>query len=58
MIDPLLPATDAGVFVQLIVVLVLGVVAIVATRGRREWRLVALGGTVVALGLMGLRALH
>lgn len=58
MIDLLLPATDGGVLAQMIVVVVAGVVAVVATRRHTEWRLVAMGGTIVALGLLGLRALH
>lgn len=58
MIDLLLPATDAGVLAQVIVVLVVGVVTISLTRRNREWRLIAVGGTLLALGLLGLRALH
>ena len=58
MIDILLPATDAGVLAQVIVVFVLGAAVTVATWRRREWRLLAVGGTFLALALMGLRALH
>jgi len=57
-IDLVLPATDAGVAVQTAIVLVLGAVAVFATRRRREWMLVAGGLTLVILGLFGLRALH
>lgn len=58
MIDLLLPATDGGVLAQLIVFVLVGGLAIVATKNHREWRLVAFGGTILGLGLMGLRALH
>lgn len=57
-IDLILPRTDAGVLAQVVAVVVIGAVAVVATRSRRDWRLVALGSTLFALALMGLRALH
>jgi hypothetical protein len=46
MIDLLLPATDGGVFAQAGAVLIVGTVATVVSRPRREQRLVAIGGTV------------
>lgn len=58
MIDLILPATDAGVAVQLVVFVVLGGLALFATRHHREWRLVAVGSLLLVLGLFGLRALH
>lgn len=58
MIDLVLPATDAGVAVQVAVVLLLGSGAVFVSRKRREWRLVAIGATLMVLGFFGLRALH
>jgi hypothetical protein len=58
MSDLLLPRTDAGVAAQLILVLVLGGVALFAARRHREWRLVVIGSMMLALGLVGVRALH
>lgn len=58
MIDLILPATDAGVVVQTVIVLVLGAGAVIATRRRREWMLVAIGLTLLVFGFFGLRALH
>jgi uncharacterized integral membrane protein len=58
LIDVLLPATDAGVLAQVIAVFVIGAAVTAVTWRRREWRLLAIGGTFLALALMGLRALH
>lgn len=58
MIDFLLPATDGGVLAQVVAVVIIGTVAVVVTWRRREWRLLSVGATVLALALMGLRALH
>jgi hypothetical protein len=41
-----------------IVVSLIGVTVTAVTWRRREWRLLAVGGTVLAQALMGLRALH
>ncbi len=56
--DFLLPATDAGVLVQLGGVVILWLAAVIALRNQAEWRLVAIGAGLVALGLIGVRALH
>lgn len=56
--DLMLPATDGGVVLQLTVVLVLAVGAVWMTRARRDWRLVSIGAGLLAVGLIGLRALH
>jgi hypothetical protein len=58
MIDLIMPKTDAGVAVQLVVVLLLGSAAVFLTWRRTEWRLVAIGATLMVLGFFGLRALH
>lgn len=58
MSDLVLPATDAGVAVQAVIVLVLGAGAVFAIRRRREWMLVAIGLTLLVFGFFGLRALH
>lgn len=58
MIDLILPETDGGVLAQLVAVLVLGVFALGLTRKHRDWRLIAVGATVLTVALIGLRALH
>lgn len=58
MTDLLLPRTDAGVLVQLVVVALAIAVAVFALRRRPEWRLLAIGLGVFAFGAMALRALH
>lgn len=58
LIDLLLPATDAGVLAQLVLAALVGVWAIWKFWRVPEWRLVAIGATLVALGLIGVRALH
>lgn len=56
--DLLLPRTDLGVGIQVVVVLVGGSIVFWRLRSVREARLVVLGSGLVVLGLMGLRALH
>lgn len=56
--DLLLPATDAGVIAQLVIVVVLWVAAVSALRNQAEWRLVAIGAGLITLALIGIRALH
>lgn len=58
MIELVLPETDAGVAVQVAAVLILGSGAVFATWKRMEWRLVAIGVTLLVLGFFGVRALH
>jgi hypothetical protein len=57
-VDLLLPTTDAGVLVQLIVVVTAGALGLVLTRRHPDWRLLVVGATLVALAFMGLRTLH
>jgi hypothetical protein len=54
----LLPETDGGVVAQLVLLLVIWSIALWRLWRRPDSRLVVLGAGVVALGLMGLRALH
>ena len=56
--DLLLPATDAGVVAQLVGVVILWLAAVIALRNQAEWRLVAIGAGLIALALIGVRALH
>lgn len=57
-IDLLLPETDSGVFVQLIIFAVLMIGAFWFSRRNQEWRLVVIGTALVGLGFIGFRALH
>jgi hypothetical protein len=57
-IDLLLPSTDAGVFVQLVVVTLVFAVLMWATRRSREMRIFVAGGWIMTYGLMALRAVH
>ncbi len=54
----LLPTTNAGVGLQLVGVVAVGVVAMIWLRHNSDARLVAVGATLCALGLIGVRALH
>jgi hypothetical protein len=56
--DLLLPDTDGGVAVQLVVFLSLAMTGIVLTRRRREWLILSVGITLLGLGLFGVRAVH
>jgi len=58
MIDLLLPSTDLGVLAQVGSLIVLGALAIYATRRQRDWQLVAIGTTLLIVGFFGLRAHH
>ncbi len=58
MTDLLLPRTDGGVLVQVLVVVPLLVGGLVAVRRQRELRTFVLGVLLVTVGFMGLRALH
>ena len=58
MLDFLLPTTDAGVGLQLGLWAAISVVAFVATRKNRDLRLLAIGLSILTLGLMGIRAIH
>ncbi|MEX0699456.1 MAG: hypothetical protein WD354_06945 [Acidimicrobiia bacterium] len=58
MIDLLLPSTDGGVLAQVVAVLIVGTTGAVASRRKKELRLIIIGSTAFALALMGFRALH
>ncbi len=52
------PATDVGVAVQVVTLLIVVGALLWWFRARPEWRLVALGTGLIVLGLMGVRAAH
>ena len=54
----LFPRTDAGVVVQVVVLAVLIGGALWLTRQHRDARLVVIGGSLLLVGLVGLRAAH
>jgi hypothetical protein len=56
--DLLQPTTDAGVALQLVLVLVGAAIALGRSWHRADLRLVVIGLTLLLLGLMGLRAVH
>lgn len=56
--DLLRPTTDAGVFLQFALVLLVVGLGLVLTRRRPDGRLVVIGAGMLALGVMGLRAVH
>ncbi len=57
--DLLQPTTDAGNIAQLLLVVVLWAAAVTWTwRRSSEARLVAIGAGILAVGLLGLRAMH
>ncbi len=56
--DLLLPETDAGVVVQAALVAGFAIVVISAAWRHPELRVLAVGVSLVAAGLLGLRALH
>ena len=58
MTDLLLPETDGGVALQLLVFISLALMGIVFTRRRREWLVLSVGVTLLGLGLFGVRAEH
>ena len=56
--DMLLPETDAGVAVQLALVIAAWGLGFWLVRRRSEFRLVVLGIGLVTLGFIGVRAIH
>ena len=58
LMDLLLPATDGGVAIQLLIVVLIFAIALWRSWNSPEARLVVIGAGMVALGLMGFRALH
>lgn len=57
-VDLLLPETDGGVLVQLLVLVGMIGLGLWLTRRNKDWRLVVIGVGLVGLGLIGFRALH
>ncbi len=58
MTDLLLPRTDAGVAVQLVVVVVAYALGAYLLRRQRDWLLLLTGVAVLTVSLFGVRALH
>lgn len=56
--DLLFPASDAGVLAQAMLIAVVGLGGLAATRRRPELRIVVIGLWLVAYGGIGVRALH
>jgi len=56
--DLLLPTTDAGVAAQLAVWATVSVGGLIITRKNKDLRLLVIGLSVLALGLLGVRAIH
>lgn len=56
--DIVLPRTDAGAGMQVIVVILLTAIVAIAARRERALVTLAIGVGMVVLGLMGMRALH
>jgi len=56
--DVLLPRTDGGVAVQLIVVVLVGAIALRVAWRRHDWRIFVLGAWLLSLSLLGARAVH
>jgi hypothetical protein len=54
----LLPTTDAGVAAQFAVWVTVSVGALIATRRNSDLRLLAIGLSVLVLGIMGVRVIH
>jgi hypothetical protein len=57
-LDLLLPTTDGGVGVQLIIWATVSVIGLIATRTTKDLRLLVIGMSILTLGVMGLRAIH
>lgn len=58
MTDLLLPRTDAGVAVQLILFAAVAATTMTLLRRNRDWLILAAGVSVLGLALFGVRALH
>jgi CHASE2 domain-containing sensor protein len=58
MLDFLLPTTDAGVAVQFAVWATASVGGFIATRKNKDVRLLIIGLSILALGLLSVRAIH
>jgi len=58
LLDFLMPATDAGVAAQFAGWAGMSVVALIVTRHNRDLRLLAIGLSILVLGVMTVRAVH
>jgi ABC-type uncharacterized transport system permease subunit len=58
LLDFLLPSTDGGVAVQLAIWFVLSTTALWFTRHNKDFRLLAIGLSVLTFGIMAVRAIH
>ena len=58
MIDILLPATDAGVVIQIVVVVSFTIAGLVLARSNRDLRIFTLGVGILFLALIAVRAVH
>ena len=58
MLDLLLPTTDTGVAAQVAVLVAVSIGALIVTRRNRDLRLLVVGLSVLALGIMGIRMIH
>lgn len=58
MLDFLLPSTDGGVALQFAIWLVLSTSALWFTRHNKDYRLLAVGLSTLAFGVMAVRAIH
>ena len=58
MIDVLLPSTDGGVAIQLMLLAVLTAAGVYLTREHRHYRILIVGVAVLTLGVMAVRAVH
>jgi len=54
----LLPTTDAGVYVQVVVWFALSGVGLVLTRHNKDVRLLVIGLSILVFSLIALRAVH
>lgn len=58
MIDIFLPSTDGGVLFQLVLWTALTGFAVRRTRQNKDYRILAIGVSLLVFSLMGVRALH
>ncbi len=58
MLDFLLPSTDGGVALQLAIWYLLSAAALWFTRHNKDFRLLAIGVSVLTFGIMAVRAIH
>jgi hypothetical protein len=58
LIDLLLPRTDGGVAVQVVIVVVAAISGLYVTRRRPDARLLVIGVALLAVAFMALRAVH